>query len=187
MSLHASLPGSLWRPLRRFGRNRKASAAVEFALIAPLFFGMLFAIIETALMFFASQYLETINQDLARLIMTGQAQSVTYSGPSDFLSKNLCNPPAPATAPVLFTCSNLYIDVQSYSTFQTVNITSPLDGSGNFTNNMQWNPGGAGSIVVVRMFYQWPTFVTSLGFNLSNMSSNKVLLTATAAFKNEPF
>ena len=30
MSLHA--PASLWTPLRRFGRNRKASAAVEFAL-----------------------------------------------------------------------------------------------------------------------------------------------------------
>jgi Flp pilus assembly protein TadG len=31
------------------------SAAVEFALVAPVFFALLFAIIETAIMFFASQ------------------------------------------------------------------------------------------------------------------------------------
>ena len=33
--------------LRRFRRNRRGSAAVEFALVAPLFFALLFAIIET--------------------------------------------------------------------------------------------------------------------------------------------
>jgi Flp pilus assembly protein TadG len=45
--------------LRRFHRNRRGVAAVEFALVAPLFFGLLFAIIEIGLMFFASQVLET--------------------------------------------------------------------------------------------------------------------------------
>ena len=61
--------------LRRFRRNRRGSAAVEFALVAPIFFAVLFAIIELALVFFASQILETVTQDSARLIMTGQAQS----------------------------------------------------------------------------------------------------------------
>jgi Flp pilus assembly protein TadG len=37
------------------GRNRRGSAVVEFALVAPLFFGLLFAIIEVALMFFAAR------------------------------------------------------------------------------------------------------------------------------------
>ena len=39
--------------LRRFRRNRRGSAVVEFALVAPMFFALLFAIIETALMFFS--------------------------------------------------------------------------------------------------------------------------------------
>ncbi len=43
------------------------------------------------------------------------------------------------------------------------------------------------SVVVVRLFYQWPTFVTGLGFNLSNLSNGTILLSATAAFKNEPY
>ena len=59
---------------RRFRRNRRGSAAVEFALIAPLFFGMLFAIIETAIVFFAGQLLEQGTAESARLMLTHQAQ-----------------------------------------------------------------------------------------------------------------
>ena len=40
-----------------------------------MFFALLFAIIELAMVFFASQVLETVTQDTARLIMTGQAQN----------------------------------------------------------------------------------------------------------------
>jgi Flp pilus assembly protein TadG len=46
----------------------KGTAAVEFALVAPIFFAVLFAIIELALVFFASQMLETVTQDTSRLI-----------------------------------------------------------------------------------------------------------------------
>ena len=73
MSSPAARSGNI---LRRFRRNRRGSAAVEFALIAPIFFGLLFAIIELAMVFFASQVLETVTQDSARMIMTGQAQTV---------------------------------------------------------------------------------------------------------------
>ena len=65
--------------LRRFRRNRRGSAAVEFALVAPVFFALLFAIIETALVFFAGQVLETITQDSARQILTGQAQTAAFT------------------------------------------------------------------------------------------------------------
>jgi hypothetical protein len=37
--------------------------------------------------------------------------------------------------------------------------------------------------VVVRLFYQWPIYVSLL----QNMSGNKRLLIATAAFRNEPY
>jgi Flp pilus assembly protein TadG len=182
MSLHACIPASFRMLLRRFGRSRSASAAVQFAFIAPLFFGLLFSIIETAMMFFASQVLETMTQDAARTVLTGQAQKASYASWSDFRDQVVCQP-----APVLFSCNSIYVDVQSYTSFQTVSISSQIDGTKSFTNNMQYNPGTSGSIVVVRLFYQWPTFVTGLGFNLSSLSNGKILLSATAAFKNEPY
>ena len=48
---------------------------------------------------------------------------------------------------------------------------------------MTYQPGGPGDIVVVRLFYQWPIYVSLL----SNMTGNNRLLVATSAFRNEPF
>ena len=165
---------------RRFRRNRTGSAAVEFALVAPVFFALLFAIIETGIIFFAGQVLETITQDSARMILTGQAQTAAYTQAQ--FQTFVCS-----QIPALFTCSNLSIDVESYSSFSSVTINSQIDGSKNFINNMQYNPGGPGDIVVVRLFYPWPQIVTGLGYNITNLSGNKRLLVATAAFRNEPY
>ena len=167
--------------LRRFRRNRQGSAAIEFALVAPIFFGLLFAIIEMALVFFASQVLETVTQDSARMILTGQAQNASYTQ-AQF--KNLvCS-----KLTVMFDCVNgISIDVQSYTAFANANIVDPIDSSKNFVAPNNYLPGGPGDVVVVRVFYQWPIFVTGLGFNLADLSGSKRLLTATAAFQNEPY
>src|SRR5262245_34610674 len=81
----------LWTRLAKLrGRPRTASvqlfvdgadgaSAVEFALIAAPFLALLFAILETALIFFSGQVLEAAVQDSARLIFTGQAQNAGYS------------------------------------------------------------------------------------------------------------
>ena len=167
--------------LRRFRRNRNGSAAVEFALVAPVFFALLFAIIEIAMVFYASQILETVTQDSARMILTGQAQNASYTQ-AQF--KNLvCS-----KIVGLFDCVNgVSIDVQSYKAFGSVNIADPIDATKTFVPPNNYLPGGPGDIVVVRVFYQWPLFVTGLGFNISNLSGSKRLLTATAAFQNEPY
>jgi Flp pilus assembly protein TadG len=166
--------------LRLFRRSRRGSAAVEFALVAPVFFALLFAIIETSIVFFANQVLETITQNSARMIMTGQAQAAGYTQTQ--FKTYVCG-----QIPALFACGNVYVDVQSYSAFSSVSVNSQIDGAGNFINNMQYNPGTGSDIVVVRLFYQWPLFVTGLGYNISNLAGSKRLLTATAAFRNEPF
>jgi|SRR5882724_1642798 len=178
MSSPAAPAGNI---LRRFRRNHRGSAAVEFALVAPVFFGLLFAIIELAMVFFASQMLETATQDSARTIMTGQAQTSAFTQ-AQF--KNLvCS-----KIVVMFDCANgVSIDVQSYTAFGSVNIADPIDASKNFVAPNNYLPGGPGDIVVVRIFYQWPLFVTGLGFNVANLSGSKRLLTATAAFQNEPY
>jgi len=178
MPLPAATPMKI---LRRFRRNRRGSAAVEFALVAPLFFGLLFAIIELAMVFFASQVLETATQDSARMIMTGQAQNASFTQ-AQF--KNLvCS-----KLTIMFDCVNgVSIDVQSYSAFGSVNVADPIDASKNFVPPNNYLPGNPGDVVVVRLFYKWPLYVTGLGFNIANISGSKRLLTATAAFQNEPY
>jgi Flp pilus assembly protein TadG len=183
MSSSAASTASLRKALRRFRRNRRGSAAVEFALVAPVFFALLFAILETGIMFFADQYLETVTQDSARMILTGQAQNLNYD-----LAHFKTNVVCPRII-ALFDCANgIFVDVKSYPTFSNVTLNSQIDANGNFdSSTLQYTPGGSGSIVVVRLFYQWPLFVTGLGYNISNLTGSKRLLVATAAFQNEPY
>ena len=35
--------------------------------------------------------------------------------------------------------------------------------------------------------YEWPVYASLLSFNLADLSGNKRLLIATAAFRNEPY
>ena len=88
----------------------------------------------------------------------------------------------------MFDCVNgVSIDVQSYTAFGSVNVADPIDASKNFVPPNNYLPGGPGDVVVVRLFYKWPLFVTGLGFNIANIGGSKRLLTATAAFQNEPY
>ena len=63
---------------RRFARQQDGAAAIEFGLVAAPFLALVFAIMETAMVFFAGQALETATADSARLIMTGQAQTAGH-------------------------------------------------------------------------------------------------------------
>lgn len=159
--------------LRRFRRSGAGSAAVEFALVAPLFFALLFAIIETGMVFFANQVLETVTQDSARIIQTGQAMtpggiSATQTGPlteAQFMTQVVC-----PDIPALFSCDKIQIDVESYPPDQAwpAAFSNQIDSNGNFVaNNLQFNTGGPCDVVIVRLFYQWPLFVTGLGYNIS--------------------
>ncbi|MBX9825287.1 MAG: pilus assembly protein [Xanthobacteraceae bacterium] len=176
----ARRPGSAL--LRRFARRQEGAAAVEFALVAAPFLALVFAILETAFVFFAGQALETAAADSARLIMTGQAQTQGYNEAR--FKQAVCG-----RIYGLFDCSaGLYVDVKSYPSFASANVSKPIDSNGNLqTANFGYQPGGPGDIVVVRLMYQWPVYVSLLGLNLSDTAGNRRLLMATVAFCNEPF
>lgn len=167
--------------VRQLVRRQDGAAAVEFGLVAAPFLALLFAIMETAIIFFAGQALETAVADSARLIMTGQAQTQGFDQAK--FKQQVC-----AKIYGLFNCNaGVYVDVKTFTNFGTVSMPSPIDQNGNFVNNFGYQPGGPGEIVVVRIMYQWPVYVSLLGFNLSDMSGGKRLLVATAAFRNEPY
>lgn len=169
------------RLARRFARQEDGAAAVEFALVAAPFLALLFAIMETAFVFFAGQTLEAAAADASRLIMTGQAQTAGYS--KDDFKTQVCN-----RIYGLFDCTNgVFVDVKSYSNFASVSTASPVSNGQIDSASMSFTMGGPGDIVVVSLYYEWPVYVTLLGNNLSNLSGGKRLLTATAVFRNEPY
>jgi Flp pilus assembly protein TadG len=169
--------------MRRLARRKDGAAAVEFALVAMPFFAMLFAIIETSLIFFASQTLETATADASRLIMTGQAQTQGYQA-ADFKNA-VCS-----HVFGLFDCqAKLMVDVTTYgySNFAGAQAAKPINAQGQLNNNFNFNTGGPGCIVVARVMYQWPVWAAGLHLSLGDNGPNQRLLMATAAFRNEPY
>jgi Flp pilus assembly protein TadG len=167
---------SAMRTARRLSRRQDGAAAVEFGLVAFPFVLLMFAIMETAFVFFAGQSLETAVSDTGRLIMTGQAQNQGFDQAA--FKQAVCN-----QTQGLFDTSKIKVDVKKYTTFSGVDLTPPLDADGKLQDNQTYQPGGPSEIVVVRLYYQWPIYVSML----ENMAGNGRLLVATSAFRNEPY
>lgn len=167
---------------RRFVRAQDGATAVEFALVAAPFLALMFAIIETALVFFSGQSLEAAVATSSRLIMTGQAQLGGFSQSS--FKTSVCN-----SVVALFDCQNkLYVNVQNFTAFSAASTTPPYTSGGQFdTSKMVYQPGEPGDVVVVSLYYQWPIYISLFSNNLANQSGNNRLLVATAAFRNEPY
>jgi Flp pilus assembly protein TadG len=168
------------RLARRLVRQQSGVAAVEFGLVAMPFLALIFAILETSVIFFAGQALETAVADSGRLIMTGQAQQQGFD--QNAFKNAVC-----AKIYGLFDCANgVFIDVKSFPSFAALTAPAPtLDANGNIVNNFGYDAGGPCSIVLVRLFYQWPVYVSLLG--LGDNGGGKRMLIATSAFRNEPY
>lgn len=167
--------------LVRFRRNQSGATVIEFALVAAPFFALLFAIIETALLFFADQALDTAVSSAARLIRTGQAQEqgITAAG----FKNQICS-----QIVALFDCaSGLQVDVETYANFDNISLGIPVDSNGNLKVPQNYNTGHGGDIVVVRAYYEWPLIGLFGNLGLADMPDGTHLLVATAAFRNEPF
>lgn len=172
------------RLVRQFRRNRNGSAAIEFAFVAPIFFALIFALFETALVFFAGMVLENAVQDSGRLVYVYDGSTPL---PQSVFDSDFC-----PRINVLFKCSDVGIDVQSYAPGTAIPTVAPYDSAGNVTTPLVWNPPtpGSSNTVMMRVFYKWPLYVTGLGYNIANINRGSVtsarLLTASAGFRIEP-
>ena len=179
------------RALRRFRRRlradgNKGSAAMEFAMVAPVFFLLLMGTIEAGVIFFAQSALQNAVNDTARLVRTGQsacyttdsgncqAMTQTSSAPRSAREVSVAAADCSWTPTATATCNSTS---QAYPAgFTGVTNSSPLDAAGNLPTLTAFNTGNACDVVLVRAFYRWPVFTPGLSFFLANMSGNYHLL-----------
>ena len=177
------------------------SAALEFALVAPVFFILLMGTIEAGVIFFAQSVLQNATNDAARLVRTGQ---ITGTLPNQVLTQAEINAGMVAgqamtqaqfrtficneIAPLLSCNANLQIDVESFANFSAASFTNPLNADNMLNTNLaNYSPGAVCGVVLLRTFYTWPVVTPLLTPFLTNMANNQHLLSATAAFRNEPY
>jgi len=157
---------------------------VEFAMVAAPFLALLFAIAETSLIFFAGQTLETATADSARLILTGQAAGYDATAFKD----QVCSRLHGLFGGTAGCKTNLMVDVRNYGKSFGTKPAKPTPDpvTGKLPDDF-YDAGGPNCVVVVRVMYQWPVWVTLNGLDLSDVAKGKRLLMATAAFRSEPY
>jgi Flp pilus assembly protein TadG len=171
-------------------RENSGAAAAEFAMIAPIFLLVTFAILETSMVFFANMILDNAVMDSGRLIRTGQAQNGNMTQ-ADFRSA-VCD-----QVKIMLSCDpdKLLVDVRSFANFSASAFPPALDAAGNLNPNLNaYQPGGSSdvagsSIVLVRVFYKWQLYTPLFAQYFENMGkgSGMRLIAFSTAFKNEPF
>jgi Flp pilus assembly protein TadG len=178
------LTGPLTTAGRAFARDERGVTAIEFGLLAIPFFTVIFAILQTAIMFLGMQVLDSAVEDASRMVKTGRAQNASYTM-SDFRSL-LCG-----FTFNLIDCSQIKLKVEVISSFSSV-TTNPTVQTCNVTT-CTWSfteafAGGSGrDVIQVSAYYRWPLIVTLPYFNLKNQPDNYRLISAIRVFRNEPF
>lgn len=171
--------GRMRRLLHAFGKDNKGVAALEFAMLAPLFLLMLFAILESCITFAAQQVLTNATDDIRREIWAGKIRPEHLTKTS--LPELLCD-----RMPALFAtgCPGLKVDVRHFDTFDQ--IAAELT-KGIVPATFQIDIGPSMSKNVMRVFYEWPAFLSIFSDRVIDPVNNKTLLFATTTWQNEPF
>ncbi len=187
------------RGLRRWGirRDERGIAAVEFAFVAPIFLVFVLGIMDLSAYFFVAAQLQTAVEQAARSIRVGD---VTLIGPD--------NPPPAEPKKDVFrdlvcgeihtfmirNCtSSLLVDVQSFSSdFSDVSYGDISDANGDGVidgADTAYSAGSGGSAIIARVYYRYSFIVPQMALltGATAGSHNLIAITATTAFRNEPF
>jgi Flp pilus assembly protein TadG len=167
--------------LRMFPAGNKGVTFVEFAIIAIPLFLLFFSIIEVGLIFWATYDLENATATAARLVRTGQAQSMNTN---NFLTQ-LCSQTV-----ILSNCtSQVQVNIQTFASFSTMTAPNPIGSNGNLLTTFNGNPQqvGPSQDVLVTTYYEWPLINPLISAVLGNLSDGNCLIQSAVAFRSEPF
>lgn len=162
-------------------KSREGATAVEFALIAIPFFGLLLAIFEVAIILTISALLESAVLNSGRLIRTGQLP-VTAT-PEDF-KKEICGRMAFFESACL---NRIEIDVQPVASFSNPGISDPVVNGEFKPENLKFNIGTGRSFMLMRVWYKQPLISPFLSHAMIRLGNGDTILHAATAFRNEPF
>ena len=167
-----------------FRKDDRGATMLEFALLAPIFFGVLAAILQTAMVFLASQFMESAVHNASRTIRTGQAQQTNWTL-ADFRA-SVCG-----GLYGLLDCTGLHIEVDTIDNFRAANVSPPYDRACeedcDWTRTEKWVPGAPSNIVLVQVHYKFPLLLPFAQLTSNALPDGSLLLGSAAVFRNEPF
>lgn len=175
----------LTRHWRRFARSERGVTAVEFGVLAFPFFAVIGAILQTSVVFLASQVLESAVHDASRAIRTGQAQGSSMT--IEQFRSSVCD----RLYGLFPDCAGLHVRVNVVTNFQSATVQPPLPSPCfapcDWADAETWSTGAGKSVVLVQVYYRYPIMVQLGPLGMSNMADGRRLIGSATVFQNEPF
>lgn len=164
---------------QRFSASEGGATAIEFAILGPIFFAIIGATMETAVVYFAGQTLDSAVQESSRLIRTGEASSMDATAFRTEICDKLYG---------MFDCDAIHLTVTPLNDFDDYEAESPMDSNtGELSGSEAYDTGQGSSFMKVEAYYKWSTILNIPGLMVGLTPDGKRLLSATRVFRNEPF
>jgi hypothetical protein len=162
--------------------DRRASTAVEFAVIGMSFVGMLMFVFQLGFRLYTQIAIDYATSRAARLLQVDSTQSLSGS-PSNFQTATFC----PLLA-VLLKCQNILVELRPVTTdYLNDSQVNPPQTSGSLTGvTPTFSAGGSNALMLLRVtyvapFYVWPLNTSSVTYNGASGSA----VISSAPFENE--
>lgn len=175
-----------WSEVARAARDaRSGSTAVEFALVAPVFFGLIFSVFEIGWFYFINSQIDAATTEAARLIRTGQVQRANLT--KEEFYEEVCN-----RLVVLNTCDNaVTVEVTRFASFSalaadTSSIACADDDTATI-DALAYQPGSDNEVIRLRVCVLYQTINPALGVNVADRANGKRRLYGSYLLRNEPF
>jgi Flp pilus assembly protein TadG len=168
---------------RKLAGDETGSPAVEFALVFPIFIGIVLATLQAASIFLVKAFFESAAEEAARVVLTNQTETLTAAQ----FQTEVCN-----QLTALFSCAQVTVELEPLPA-GTTNLTSLLptfDSKGNIVGTPSVDVGvnavASGTDMLLVVMYPWPVYGGPLGLDFANLGNGKMLMTSTQVFRIEP-
>jgi Flp pilus assembly pilin Flp len=165
---------------RRILDDEQGVAALEFALLAPIFFAMLSVLIDLSIFFTVRAVVDNAVDNAARAVRLGVLQ--VNDGGAGF-KKALCS------KLVIINCNGFSYSVQVPSNLGSVDTTPALNKNGQL-KDQSYDPGGPDDVVVVTIVYVHHFIIPYVADIFGDNGLNDPMVRPIISFlvvKNEPF
>ena len=168
-------------------KQNQGVTAVEFALLAPTLFLILFGIIEFSMILFSTSVIESSTNISARLGRTGNLYAefvgdyndADRNGAPDLGRDAFIRSQVQARSMGLLQPDELIIESQTYAQFQDIR-------PGGLNSSAANGFGASGEAVLYRVSYDWPVLTPLLG-NIIGDSRGRYRISSALIVKNEDF
>jgi Flp pilus assembly protein TadG len=168
------------RILRSFTKDRKGSAAIEFAILALPFMVLIFAILEIAVMFFVDSGLDAALHKTVRQVRVGAAKTGKWD--INAFKTAVCN-----ELSYSFSCAaNLKVRAVVVTNMNSVSKIDPIS-NGTLNVTEDFNIGDSGDYVLIQAFLTWDPVLKLYALSGGRLSNGAYVLGSAELFKNEPF